>query len=158
MSETVSIVVASTEDAVGVTVAGGDALTLAVSAPVEAVSLAVQPESDAVAVAVAETLEQVSFTAAPAGESVAVAIADQGDTVTLVVGEAESQLRWSDLVTQWDVAPSLWATILQGSVYAYTLDGVTRYRLVPAPYVPSADAFYSTFAGGVLTNPVAARG
>jgi hypothetical protein len=158
VSEIVNLVVSSTEDAVGVTVSGGDALTLAVSAPTETVSLTAQPESDAVAVAVSETVEQVSFTAAPAGESVTVAIAPQGDTVTLVVGGQESQLRWSDLVTQWDVTPALSATIAAGSVYDYTLDGVTRYRLVPSPYSPAGDAFYATFAGGVLSNLVAARG
>ena len=158
MSEAVEITVATTVETVSLAVAGGDAVSLAVSAPAETVAITVEPEADAVGLAVAETVEQVSVAVAPAGETVAVAIADQGDTVTLVVGETEGELAWNDLATRWDVAPAQTATIAAGSVFAYQLDGVTRYRLVTSPYTPAGDAFYATFTGGVLSDLVAARG
>lgn len=156
-TETVEIVVASTVEAVGLTVQGGDTVALAVTAPVETVALTVEPDGGDVSVSVAETVEQVTLAVAPAGESVSVAIADQGDTVTLVVGEQEGP-SWAELVTRWDVQPALAATITDGAVFAYQLDGVTRYRLVPSPYSPAGDAFYAGFAGGVLSDLVAARG
>jgi hypothetical protein len=163
VSESVNITVAATSESVGVAVDSGESVSVAVSAQSEAVAITVQPESDFVALAVAETVEQVSLAVAPFGESVGVQIADQGDTVTLTVQEGggdggEAPLTWSYLVTQWDVTPALSATIAAGGVYAYTLDGVTRYRLVPSPYSPAGDAFYATFSGGVLSTLVAARG
>jgi hypothetical protein len=158
VSEAVGITVATTVETVGLAVAGGDTVALAVSAPVEAIAITVAPETDAVALAVAETVEQLSLTVAPAGESVAVAIANHGDTVTLVVAEAEAELAWTDLVTRWDSPPTQAATIGSGSVFAYVLDGTTRYRLVPSPYSAAGDAFYATFGGGVLSGLLAARG
>lgn len=157
MSEAVEITVVTTVETVGLVVAGGDTVALAVSAPVEAVAITVEPSGDAVELALAETVEQVSVAVAPAGESVAVAIADQGDTVTLVVGETDGELAWTDLVTRWDAAPTQAATIAAGGVFAYVLDGTTRYRLVPSPYSPAGDAFYATFTGGTLSGLLARR-
>lgn len=64
-------------------------------------------------------------------------------------------LSWDHFATNWSVAPSQVSTTAQGSVYSYTLSGVTRYRFVPLPYNATQDAFYSD-AG--LTTLVAARG
>jgi len=44
-----------------------------------------------------------------------------------------------------------------GSVMAYTLDGVTRYRFAPDAYDPALDAFYAAFSGGTLSNLLVAR-
>jgi len=45
-----------------------------------------------------------------------------------------------------------------GDVLAYTLGGVTRYRLVPDSGLPTQDAFYSTFAAGVCSGLIVSRG
>ena len=74
---------------------------------------------------------------------------DTGDT-----GPA-APLSWDYFATNWSVAPTKVSTTAGGSVYSYTLTGVTRYRFVPLPYNPAQDAFYSD-AG--LTTLVAARG
>ena len=39
-----------------------------------------------------------------------------------------------------------------GTVLAYTLQGVTRYRHIPDPYDPIQDAFYANFSDPVLSN------
>lgn len=69
-------------------------------------------------------------------------------------------LSWMHLVGHWDAEPTLVGateTPVPGEVYAYTLGGVTRYRLVPGSteinedgdvvvvteYDPHEDAFYS---------------
>ena len=65
---------------------------------------------------------------------------------------------WSFYKDHWSSIPTTAGTTAAGSVLAYTLDGVTRYRLVPAPYDPAQDAFYTTFTGGVLSGLIAARG
>jgi hypothetical protein len=45
-----------------------------------------------------------------------------------------------------------------GDVLAYTLGGVTRYRLVPDSGLPTDDAFYSNFAAGVCSGFIVSRG
>jgi hypothetical protein len=65
---------------------------------------------------------------------------------------------WSILATSWTSTPTLAGTTAEGSIYAYTLDGVTRYRLVPSIYNPALDAFYTTFTGGVLSGLIVSRG
>lgn len=65
---------------------------------------------------------------------------------------------WAYYKDHWSAEPTLQATVAAGDVWAYQLDGVTRYRLVPEPYNPVMDAFYSTFAGGALSGLIAARG
>lgn len=44
-----------------------------------------------------------------------------------------------------------------GRVLAYTLGGVTRYRLVPTVYIRTEDAFYANFASGACTGLLARR-
>lgn len=72
--------------------------------------------------------------------------------------QGTAPVTWTALATSWTTPPTLAATIAAGQVYAYTLDGTTRYRLVPTPYDAADDAFYTTFAGGVLSGLIVARG
>jgi hypothetical protein len=58
---------------------------------------------------------------------------------------------------QWDTEPSTAAVIGAGEVLTYTLQGVTRYRLVPNPYDSTEDAFYAAFDGTNLTTKLIAR-
>jgi hypothetical protein len=67
-------------------------------------------------------------------------------------------LDWGYYATNWSVEPSLLASLPAGNVYSYTLNSVTRYRLVPTIYNPTQDAFYASFDGTTLTNLIAARG
>lgn len=66
-------------------------------------------------------------------------------------------LTWDYYVMHWDTEPTLNATITNGEVYNYTLDGVTRYRFVPTTYTSSGDAFYTTFDGSNLTGLIISR-
>lgn len=69
-------------------------------------------------------------------------------------------LTWSDYMTRWDTPPvQVGAATLPvaGDVYEYVLQGVSRYRLVPTTYDPQFDAFYTSFAGGVLAGLIVAR-
>lgn len=67
-------------------------------------------------------------------------------------------LTWDFLATKWTTAPSEAGTTAAGTVYAYTLGGVTRYRLVPTTYSAAQDAFYGGFSGGTLFDPICSRG
>lgn len=71
---------------------------------------------------------------------------------------AGAGLDWGYYKDHWSADPTLQATVAAGDVWAYQLDGVTRYRLVPEPYNPVMDAFYSTFAGGALSGLIVTRG
>jgi hypothetical protein len=67
---------------------------------------------------------------------------------------------WVDLVAMWAVTPVLNVVVpvLGGSVYDYEYkNGTTLYRHVPSPYNAAQDAFYTTYAGGVLSGLVSAR-
>jgi len=75
-----------------------------------------------------------------------------------VVGNHEA---WVTFATQWDTPPVAVGAATDptlGSVYAYVLAGVTRYRLVPAAYNSALDAFYSTFAGSTVGGLLVSRG
>lgn len=65
---------------------------------------------------------------------------------------------WEFYAANWSTPPTQVSTTAAGAVYSYVLDGVTRYRLVPAVYDPTDDAFYSTFTGGVLSGLIVSRG
>ena len=65
---------------------------------------------------------------------------------------------WSHLSSNWSEEPALISSLPSGQVYSYTLNNVTRYRYVPATYDPKQDAFYSTFAGGILSGLITTRG
>lgn len=69
---------------------------------------------------------------------------------------------WTYYATRWSSAPAAvgGATVSgnAGTVYAYTLDGTTRYRFVPTSYAPALDAFYSAYASGVLAGLIVSRG
>jgi hypothetical protein len=64
---------------------------------------------------------------------------------------------WSELVLRWDSQPVKLGQIAAGSVYSYTLQGVTRYRLVPSPYVMAQDGFYGSYVNGVLMGLITSR-
>ena len=72
--------------------------------------------------------------------------------------QGDAPVTWAYFKDHWSETPTPAGTTSGGSVLAYTLDGVTLYRLVPAPYDPAQDAFYNTFTGGVLSGLIAARG
>lgn len=65
---------------------------------------------------------------------------------------------WEFYATNWTSTPTFNQTIAAGGVYNYTLDGITRYRLVPNPYISAGDAFYETFSGGALSDLIVSRG
>jgi hypothetical protein len=73
-------------------------------------------------------------------------------------GGADIIKDWGFYSTNWSVQPAIVGTTAAGTVYQYVLGSVTRYRLVPSPYLPTADSFYLTFAAGVLSDLVATRG
>lgn len=77
---------------------------------------------------------------------------DTGDT-----GPA-AELVWSTYANNWSETPTQIATIATGAVYQYVWRGVTRYRLVPEPYLSENDAFYSAFSSGVLSSFIVSRG
>ena len=66
-------------------------------------------------------------------------------------------LRWSVLVSEWQESPVLQSSLAGGKVLKYVHKGVTYFRLVPSPYVPSEDSFYEDFDGTLLTNKVCSR-
>lgn len=80
------------------------------------------------------------------------------DTTGNVAYSVNGPIDWIYLKEKWDAPPTLNATISSGDVYNYTLGGVTRYRLVPEPYVAANDAFYTGFDGTTLSGLIAARG
>jgi len=90
-----------------------------------------------------------------------VTLTDPG-ALTAAVTEAGSVafLTWGFLVTEVDATPTQVGTVsspVAGRVFSYVLGDVTRYRLLPDSYANTDDAFYATFAGGVLGSLVAAR-
>jgi hypothetical protein len=73
----------------------------------------------------------------------------------------EPVLTWSYLVLQFSADPTDQGRATSpalGDVQAYTLGGVTRYRLIPDSGALAQDAFYSAFAAGVCSGLIASRG
>lgn len=71
---------------------------------------------------------------------------------------AEPTIQWIFLASHFSIEPEEVATIDDGTVFKYTLEGVERFRLVPEPYDPSEDAFFEAFDGTTLTNLIIKRG
>ena len=65
---------------------------------------------------------------------------------------------WNYYVMTWSEVPALISTTTEGRVYSYVNNGVTRYRFVPSPYLPTGDAFYNSFEAGQLSGLLATRG
>ena len=101
-----------------------------------------------------------SVTAVVAAPGSVTAVVTDGAVVDAAIAGAAVFLLmpWVQLAAQWDVPPSLIATIASGDVYEYTYQGTTRYRLVPSPYLATLDAFYSAFDGAALSGLITARG
>jgi hypothetical protein len=79
----------------------------------------------------------------------------------LMVAPGAVILAWGYLANQWSSEPEKVGTAtspVAGDVYAYTLAGVTRFRLVPGAYVSGDDAFYASFADGICAGFIASRG
>lgn len=64
---------------------------------------------------------------------------------------------WIDYVSHWSEQPTQIAIIDDGIVFTYVLDSVTRYRLVPDPYLPENDAFYENWNGTILSDLIVSR-
>jgi hypothetical protein len=90
--------------------------------------------------------------------SYAAYIWDGSQYQALSAGSAASTTDWGHYSLHWSTAPVSVGTVAAGTVMAYTLGSTTTYRLVPSPYDATADAFYSTFAAGVLSGVLAVRG
>lgn len=65
---------------------------------------------------------------------------------------------WNFLVNNFSVEPSINTVIASGTVYDYTYNSITRFRLVPDPYDPTQDAFYENFDGANLSSLITSRG
>jgi len=83
-----------------------------------------------------------------AGTGVTIDKRDPNRPVVSAVGVGD----WTYYATKWDTAPNINTTITGGTVYNYTLDGITRYRFVPTVYDASQDAFYTTFVDLIRVN------
>lgn len=64
---------------------------------------------------------------------------------------------WLNLISSWDSPPVLINTTINGSIYSYTFNNITRYRLVPDPYNSLNDTFFTTYVSGVLSTPISSR-
>ena len=77
-------------------------------------------------------------------------------------GDTLAPASWDDYATQWSATPTKVGTAtspVAGAVYSYTLSGTTRYRLVPAAYNPTKDAFYSAWDGtSTVSGLIVSRG
>ena len=69
-----------------------------------------------------------------------------------------SSTTWDYYAANWTTPPTQAGTTAAGAVYSYTLTGVTRYRLVPSPYVAAQDAFYSGWDSAALSGLIVSRG
>jgi hypothetical protein len=85
------------------------------------------------------------------------------ETKKITVANLSNKMKltsWIDLASNWDVAPTLNKNIIGGSVYNYTLNGITRYRFVPSTYAAIDDAFYENFDNSldILSDIIVQRG
>ena len=78
--------------------------------------------------------------------------------VTLDVVQSNVIENWVNLVNLWTTPPVLNTGLVDGDVYNYTNNSITRYRFIPNPYDSTQDTFYASFNGTNLTSPLATRG
>lgn len=81
-----------------------------------------------------------------------------GSSWVKLISDKNKLSDWNYLVKNWSVIPTENTVIAGGTVWDYTLNGVTRYRFVPDTYNPTQDAFYETFDGVTLSNQITTRG
>ncbi len=72
-------------------------------------------------------------------------------------------LTWGFLVMSWSTPPAVVGTLtgaLEGRVFSYALNGVTRFRFVPTPYTAQEDKFFSNWnsATSTLSGLIVSRG
>lgn len=80
-----------------------------------------------------------------------------GGTPDSSTGAGANSNLWLQYVTLFDSSPTLLATIVDGDVYSYIYQSITRYRLISNPYTTYNDAFYSSFNGITLSGLIARR-
>lgn len=101
------------------------------------------------------TLERDTVYIVRAGVGFDLFVSDATGTIAHKINPAQS---WILLAGQWTTPPTQVGTTPVGTVFTYTYLGSTYFRLVPTTYDASQDAFYTTFAGGVLSGLIATRG
>lgn len=84
-------------------------------------------------------------------------VGTEQDWLESLKGQDASINTWIYYVSTWDNPPEFIEDISGGSVYRYTQDAIIRYRFVPSPYVPSQDAFYSTYNDSTLSGLIISR-
>ena len=69
----------------------------------------------------------------------------------------DDNFKWFDYIV--GKISSTTTPISGGVVQEFSYAGTTekRYRFIPSPYNPATDIIYTTFSGGVLSNPIAYR-
>ena len=88
-------------------------------------------------------------------------VTDSTGQIAHKVNGGAAAATWADYALRWSTPPTPAGEAtspVAGQVYAYTLGGVTRYRLVPTVYTPANDAFYSSFSNGACTGLIVNRG
>lgn len=97
---------------------------------------------------------------APAGPVIDIITPDVVSVYVELQEIPKSFYSWDYFLFNTSEKPVKIATLASGTVIAYTLNNVTRYRLVPAAsnYDYTKDAFYANFSNGVLSDLIAARG
>ncbi|CAB4168923.1 Tail accessory factor GP4 [uncultured Caudovirales phage] len=83
----------------------------------------------------------------------------QDSVVSITI--VQTALTWTDFTTRFDTDPVSVGTCtapVSGDVYQYILSGITRYRLVPTPYVAINDVFYSSYDGSTCSGRIIGRG
>lgn len=84
-------------------------------------------------------------------------VGTEQDWLESLKGLDASTTTWIYYVSTWDIPPEFIENVTGGAVYRYTQDATIRYRFVPSPYVPSQDAFYSTYNNSTLSGLIISR-
>jgi hypothetical protein len=79
---------------------------------------------------------------------------DEDDFLNVLRGEDD----WGFYKDHWSVKPTKVSDTTSRAVWAYTLDGTTRFRQITKPYAPTDDIFFSSFDGTALSGIVAKKG
>lgn len=133
----------------------------------EEVTIVIVENPDAVTISVSEVAEQVSINVSEVGTPGLDGLSayeiwlQEGNTGTeqdFLDSLEATGITWINYVSEWTAPPVLNATIPSGSVYAYSNAQLGQiFRLVPNPYDPAVDAFYSTFDGTNLSDLITTR-
>ena len=124
------------------------------------VSVIVQPVTTDITVNAVTQSVQVNVNASDIANDIAALNAKRAEDARDEAQEIKDSIfnSFDYFLINFSIEPFLIATIQDGAVYSYTLDGVTRFRFVPDPYDPRQDAFYEDFDGTDLLNLIIRRG